>query len=198
MVRLSIAAVVVLSSLGSALAAEPARAKADRGAPPAASKPAPPTGPKSTTAAFGDWVVACAATEVDGTKKSTCAMSQRLRRSNDGGDLALYRLSFGKTEDTLHLAVVVPANVMLGEPARLERDGEKDKAEGLIWRTCAVGGCVAEADLSLTRWRALTEAPKQGVRLTYRNAAAQAVALPMSHTGIDEALAALSRTRAAH
>lgn len=199
MVRLTIvaAAAVSLVSLGSALAAEPAKTKADRGSPPAASKPVPASGPRSTTAAYGDWVVTCVAAEIDGKPKSTCAMTQRLRRSKDGGDLALYRLSLGKTETDLHLAVIVPANVSLVEAARLERDGDKDKAEALGWRTCAVGGCIAEADTTTARWRALVDEPGRTVRLTFRNAAGQPVALPLSLEGIKPALAALSQTRSA-
>ncbi|MCE1237084.1 MAG: invasion associated locus B family protein [Hyphomicrobiales bacterium] len=189
----AIAAVVVacVTLPGATLAAGSETPKSDRGAPPAAPKPVAPIGPKSTTAAFGDWMVACVATDAVGKSGSNCSMTQRLRKNGDGSDLALYSLNLGKTEAEVRFLVVVPANVTLIAPPRLEHLGVKEEARALVWKSCAVGGCVADADLSIEEWRALTRRTSQGLHFTYKDVRGQAVDLPVSLEGVDDAFRAL-------
>lgn len=195
MVR-ALAAVVIAACValpGATQAAGPEIPKSDRGAPPAAPKPVAPIGPKSTTATFGDWVVACVATDGAGKPGSNCSMTQRLRKSGEGSDLALYGLSLGKTEAEVRVLVVVPANVTLIEPPRLAHHDVKEEVRTLVWKSCAVGGCIADVDLPIEGWRALTRRTPQGLHFTYKDVRGQAVDLPVSLEGIDDAFRALTR-----
>lgn len=193
---LAIAAVVVACAAfpQATGAAGPESPKSDRGVPPAAAKPVAPIGPKSTTAAFGDWVVACVAADAGPKAKSNCSMTQRLRKSEDGSDLALYRVTVGATDKEIRLMAIVPANVSLTDPPRLERGAEKEKVQPLVWRTCAVGGCVADVGLAVAAWRTMTARSAEGIHLTYLDSHAKIIRLPISVEGIDAALADVIRT----
>lgn len=184
---------VTVVVVGVAHAAEKGGVKSDRGAPPAAAAaPAPAkalpatatvagAAGEATTTRFGDWAWTCRPATAAAI---SCAGTQLLRRSGDGSDLAQYRLTPTNDAAVLRLSVLVPANARMDSPPRLVRGGDPKDVADLKWIVCTLGGCRAEADVRLPDLEALSRGAPNGTGVTYLDASARTVALPMVTNGL--------------
>ena len=193
MVRWIPLAAAACGVVGAAFAAEKGGGKSDRGSSPAAIVPTPtapakaaPTG-EATTTRFGDWAWVCRPST---SAPPSCEGTQLLRRSGDGSDLAQYRLTPTNDAAVLRLSVLVPANARMDSPPRLVRGGDPKDVAGLKWIVCTLGGCRAEADVRLPELEALSRGTPDGTGVTYLDASARTVALPMVTNGLTDLIKA--------
>lgn len=194
-------AVIALGLVAAALAAIPVvagvRALAQPGkATPAATtppaKPSPvPTEPGSTTASFGDWVLRCQRGGGDRPVR-ICEAAQTMQVQGQAQPIAQIAIGRVSAGEPLQVTAILPPNVALPGSVRVLTD-EKDTAGfELAWRRCLPGGCVADAGMRedvLRRWRGA----KEPGRITFKNAAGQDVAIPLSFRGLPQALDALAK-----
>jgi invasion protein IalB len=165
---------------------------------PAASPQAPVSEePAATTASFGDWVMRCARTGEGDKVIKTCEAAQTIQVQGQSAPIAqmgIGRLSAG---EPLRLTVVLPPNIVLPSSVHVATDEKDDAGVDLAWRRCLPGGCIAEVKLeseTIKSWRARSTPGK----VTYKDAAGRAVAIPFSFRGLAQALDALAKeTRAA-
>ncbi|GLS46275.1 invasion associated locus B family protein [Methylobacterium brachythecii] len=164
-------------------------------APQAAPQPAPrvvPAEPGATTASFGDWVLRCQRGGTAEKPVRVCEVGQTMQVQGQNQPIA--QIAIGRTGATepLQVTVVLPANVAFPSTVRLLAEEKDNNGVELPWRRCLPGACIADAaakDEALKRWRAASEPG----RITFKNAAGQEVAIPLSWRGLPQALDALGR-----
>ena len=145
-----------------------------------------PDSPQQTTATFADWTLRCDRS----AGVPACEIVQTL--ANQGRPVAQIAVGRAARGQSLHLSILVPPSVSLGQPPQLLSGAEKPPLAELAWRRCLPGGCFAEAVLAedaVHHIRARTE-PAQVV---FQDGAGHTVALPFSPHGLPQALDALSK-----
>ncbi|KQO68744.1 hypothetical protein ASF22_19505 [Methylobacterium sp. Leaf87] len=171
----------------------PAGAQTGKAAAPAAPARAVavPTEPGSTTASFGDWVVRC---QRGGGDKPVriCEAAQTMQIQGQPQPIAQIAVGRLGPGEPLQVTAILPPNVALPSSVRVVLDEKDTTGVELAWRRCLPGGCVAEAAARedwLKRWRLAAEPG----RITFKNAAGQEVAIPLSFLGFAQALDALAK-----
>ena len=181
---------LVLAALCSTATAQRSHPQAQAPAPAPAAAPsqdAPSQAePQRTTATFGDWTVRCVRPD---KAAQLCEVTQTLYdKSQPVAQTALGRPARG---EKMRLTVLVPANVTLATPPRLQGE-ETDAPLELTWRRCLRAGCLADATLSedqLRRLRARTATS----RIAFQDGAGRDAAIPFAPRGLTQALDALAK-----
>lgn len=190
MSRVFLTALAILVGSASAAPAQqppPPAAKADKTETPRTI----PSTPSSTTATYGDWVLRCFRIE-DATAGRLCEVVQVLRSQGQSGAVA--QIAFGRVPKGrgLRMTVVLPHDVSFPSVVRvIVGDGEASLFD-LAWRHCLPSGCLADAEVpaaSLERLR--TAGVAAGLVVT--TAAGKAVRLPVSLSGLSQALDAAGK-----
>ncbi|GJD45616.1 hypothetical protein AFCDBAGC_3490 [Methylobacterium cerastii] len=161
---------------------------------PAAQAPKPvavPIEPGSTTASFGDWILRC---QRGGGDKPVriCEAAQTMQVQGQAQPIAQIAIGRVSSGEPLQVTAILPPNVALPSSVRVLTDQKDTAGFELAWRRCLPGGCVAEAGVReevLRRWRGAAEPG----RITFKNAASQDVAIPLSFHGLAQALDALAK-----
>ncbi|HXT68164.1 MAG TPA: invasion associated locus B family protein [Vicinamibacterales bacterium] len=148
------------------------------------------TGPDTTTATYGDWILKCQAVAGKPGQR-TCELVQSIVIQGQTAPIA--QLAFGRIGgETLYLTAVLPSNITLPSVVRVSIDEKDDKAADLPWTRCLQTGCyatLAMTDAILSRWRAQDGAG----RLVFKSGSGQDTILPMSFRGLARALDALGK-----
>lgn len=145
---------------------------------------------QSTTATYEDWTVRCV-TSAGPPPQKLCDMEQVSHLQSKEQPFSLVAIAHPEKGKPVALIVQVPINVWLATGIRIEIGG-KDSSPSTSFVRCAPAGCFAEIGLSddaQKRFRAATEA----VRILYKNAAQQDVAVPVSLQGFGQAFDALAK-----
>lgn len=150
-----------------------------------------PSTPSSTTATYGDWVLRCFRVENAMTGR-LCEVVQVLRSQGQSGPVA--QIAFGRVPKgrDLRMTVVLPHDVSFPSVVRvIVGDGDASLFD-LAWRNCLPAGCLADAEVpaaALDRLRAAGVA----AGLVVTTAAGKAVRLPVSLSGLPQALDAVGK-----
>lgn len=162
--------------------------------PPAADATA---GPERTAAQFGDWTVQCVTVPQGGRR--ICEMAQTIQDQQRQQPVAVVAVGRVAKDQPLKLALRVPVNVLVAQPARLVLEGPAGPANeplSLAFQRCSVQplGCFAEAELrdeALRRLRA-RPADRPG-RIGWREAGGGEASIPVSFRGFAAAWDALQK-----
>lgn len=219
MVRRTLLVVVAVAAsvvVGTSFAAEKTGPKGDRGTPPSppAGAPAPAKATangEATTSRYGDWALTCRPLTPSSTSPAkapatapgnraapvpativACEGTQLLRKSEDGSDLAHYRLTRTDDAGLLRVSILVPANARMDTPLRLVRGGDTKDAMVLRWMVCTLGGCRAEADVRASDLKSFASGAPGGIATVYLDATTRPVTLPLVTNGLAELISALA------
>lgn len=166
-------------------------------APPPAQAPAPaassvPAEPSTTSASFGDWVMRCQRAGSAEKPVRVCEVAQSVQVQGQAqpiAQIAVGRLGAGQP---LQITALLPPNIAFPSSVRVLMDEKDATGIELSWRRCLPGACVAEAVVKedhLRNWRGAAEPG----RISFRNAAGQEIAIPLSFRGLAQALDALAK-----
>jgi invasion protein IalB len=200
-----------ISVLGITSLALPAAAQTKvEPAKPAVAEAAAPSEPTVTTASYGSWVLRCvqllrpapAAADANKTGRDggqACEVVQTVQVQVQGQAQPFAQIAIGRVpgEKELTVTVLVPVNIALPGAIHLSANGktgeeEKGRLE-LLWQRCIAGSCAASAKPDtaiLSVFRTGTEG-----QLRFVDASGQLAAIPLSWKGLDQAMAALDKTR---
>lgn len=161
-------------------------------APAAAPQATPNTarpGPEQTSQVFGDWTHRCLRLRPDQAELS-CEVVFAVQAEAPGPQQITVQLAMGPpdTAGRTRLVVAVPANVTLGTPLRLLRDGVA--IPDIPYDSCLGGFCRGFVELDGARFQRMLDANTDG-RLVYRTSAQQEFALPIYFRGFRDAMSAL-------
>ncbi|MDT7950932.1 MAG: invasion associated locus B family protein [Acetobacteraceae bacterium] len=143
--------------------------------------------PQQTTATFGNWVLRCVH---PASGPQLCEVVQLVQQ--EGRAIAQMAIgSLGK-DKPLRMTVVVQPNVSFAKKPVLAGPGKEREDVSFTWERCLPELCLADADVSeatLQRIRSWS----QPARLSYSDAGGRDVELPLSPTGLPQALDALAK-----
>lgn len=168
----------------------PPPANATRTAPLA---PTAPNGvrpvPEQTSQVFGDWTHRCLRLRPDQAELS-CEVVSAVQAEAPGPQQITVQLAVGPSETAgrTRLVVAVPANVTLGTPLRLARDGVA--TPDIPYDSCLGGFCRGFVDLDEASFQRMLDASADA-RLTYRTSARQDFTVPISFRGFRDAVSAM-------
>ncbi|MBC7165198.1 MAG: invasion associated locus B family protein [Roseovarius sp.] len=191
--RLSLAALLAVSTAAGAQQAEAPASEA-----PTAAAPAPTEAPLDPATGLdtgrdvqeemtpyirethGDWSVRCFPNETEGQEDDMCQMFQLLTESqgNPVAEFSLYRLS-GAGAVVAGATLAVPLGTLLTEEVKLSVDG--GKAKSYAYSYCTMAGCFSRIGLT----QADIDAMKRGIKATIEIVPAQA---PDQRVRIDASL----------
>jgi invasion protein IalB len=194
--------------LALAMLAAPAAAQTPPQQPPPAAKRPPPsvtparpapapgsvaqspleTGPTSTTATYGDWVVRCS----QSGETQICEVAQTIFVQGQQAPIAVVAIGREKKTSPLRMVLQLPLNVNVATRAKIALK-EGDAAIELNFENCVPTGCFAVAqppDDTIRRLRTYTDPG----RISYRDASQRDVAFQFSLRGLSLALDALLKT----
>jgi invasion protein IalB len=182
----------LVASLSVHAANGPAPAAAAASPPPSGAPSAPANAgvadtPQQTTATFGDWVLRC---EHPAGAPALCEVVQTT--TNQGRPVAQVAIGRAAHGQPLHLTILVPPDVSLGQTPQLVSGTDKLPGISLVWRRCLPGGCLADSGLTddgVLHLRSRTTA----AQVTFQDAAGRTVSLPFSPRGLSQALDALAK-----
>lgn len=155
-------------------------------------KPAPvPADPDMTTAAFGDWVLRCVRVKPQETGARLCEVSQSLMI--EGGQGPIAQLAIGRRAEgqPLLLTTALPNNVAFPSLVRLLVQQNDSQPLELAWTRCIPGVCIAQLELDELALERLT-GRNSGGQLSFKDANAADILLPISLRGLAQAIDALS------
>lgn len=146
---------------------------------------------QSTTASYDDWTVRCVMQPGPPAKK-LCHMEQLARLPDKAEPISRVAVAPPANARPLHLVVQLPVNVWIATGVKLQI-GENDVAprSGTFGR-CVPAGCFAAVELGESGLKQFRSATAPG-RITYRNAAQQEVAIPVSFKGFAPAYEAMMK-----
>jgi len=150
--------------------------------------PAQQTGPDTTTATYGDWLLRCRA--ISGGK--SCEVIQNILV--EGKTAPIAQLAFGRLapNQPLYFTAVLPTNVTFPSVVSIAIDEKDAQPTPVPWTRCLQTGCFASlqtTDAILKHWGGQTGAG----RLTFKNGAGQDTTVPFSFKGLGRALDALGK-----
>jgi invasion protein IalB len=202
-----LAAAVLLAASG-AIAQQPL---APRPAPPA-QRPAPPVQrpaplspvqnqtqnqtqsqtqlevPQRTTATYNDWVLQCE-TATTPPAAQVCDMAQVTQVQGRNVPFSRIAVAHPEKDQPIKLIVQVPVNASFGTNVRIQTSDE-DPGIQAPFTNCTPNGCFAEFELKEELLKRLRTATGVG-KVSFADAGAHPVAVPMSFNGFSQALDAL-------
>ncbi len=204
MKKTNVLVAVLLVGAAAGLAARPASARDTKhdAAPSVQAPPQASSGvssePQQTSATFADWVVRCE--RPPGSQRRLCEAAQALIVKGQQGPIA--QIAFGHapegktvmTDASLTLAVLLPVNIAFDKPPKLSGSDESQTVP-LTFRRCVPGGCLTEGKLTAEFMKDLRGPQKTG-HLTFTDAAERTLTLPISLSGLGQALDDLARESA--
>ena len=146
--------------------------------------------PKSTTAAFGDWVLRCNRVEIENQTQRICEVAQTITIQGQQAPVAELAIGRVKKTDPLRVTVALPVNVTFPSAPQIGLEGHP--VQELSWKRCLPSGCFADAapkDEVFRAWRAA----KTNGRIETKDAFGRNVVLTISFRGLAQALDALSK-----
>jgi invasion protein IalB len=159
------------------------------GAPkPQAVTPAPQS--QITTTSFGDWDLRCQ--RINESVPPSCEISLTIQQKDQPAPIAKIALGRPIASQGVHLLVLLPNNVSFPSTVQIKSDDKDIWGIDIPWQRCVPGACFAETtlkDSDMVRWRVLDGAGK----ITFRDAAANEVAISFSFHGLSQALEALGQ-----
>jgi invasion protein IalB len=161
-----------------------------------ANKPAPPAknavvDQNAKTPTYGDWQIHCS-TPTQPKAQRSCEAVQQVFAKNQAQPFA--QIAFGKpaSNEPLLVTVVLPVNVVFSNNVKIFNAENDAHPADLSWRRCVPVGCFANFALNeetLKRWKASDTSGK----ITFKNAAGQEIAIPISFKGLGQALDAMAK-----
>lgn len=189
-----------------------AQTKADPAKPDLAKsepvKAAVPPEPAVTTASYGSWVLRCvqvtepAQTATDASKSGrasiqTCEVIQSVQVQGQSQPIAQVAIGRLPGDKDLILTALVPVNIALPGGIHLSGNGKTGAEEKggleLSWQRCMSGACIATAKPETTVLGVLRR--EEAGQIRFVDASGNTIAIPLSWTGLDQALAALDKVR---
>ena len=164
------------ASIGAALLAATATTATHAQAPSVSTKQGTPTSaaePARTTATYGDWVLTCTRTGDGATALRNCEIIQTLVQQGKPQPIAIY----------------------LAKAPQVTMADANSRVLQLTWRRCLPRGCFADLSLNTDMHKTLRSATEPA-RLTFQNAGYRDVTLPVSLSGLPQALDALAKETA--
>jgi invasion protein IalB len=146
--------------------------------------------PQRTTATYADWVVQCE-TRPGPPSEKACNMVQATQMQGKNQLFSRVAIDHPVKGQPVKLVIQVPVNVSISPNVRIQT-GDADPGYAVPFARCLPVGCLAGFDLKddmLKKFRAATGAGK----LSYRDAAAHEVAIPLSFNGFNQAFDALAK-----
>lgn len=188
--RVTFAALFVSASVVPAQTPGPTQKKAPGAAAKATEAPVP-ADPQVTSASYGDWLLVCQKLQAPPGK--VCEISHAVQVQGQPGPITKLAVAKDKADGRWRLTVVLPTNVSLQKPPRVNAD-EKETAGGVdaAWVRCLPGACFASTVLTEDALKSWHAASARG-RITFRDGLDQEVALPFSMRGFSQALDALTK-----
>jgi len=172
---------------------QPPRPPAPR--PPApAQAPAPAQGqtesPQRTTATYNDWILQCETTAAT-PPAEICEIAQVTQVQ--GRNVPFSRIGVARPEkgQPVRLIVQVPVNVLFATTVRIQTSDE-DPGIQAPFKNCTPNGCFAEFELKDDMLKKLRAASTVG-KLSFADAGAHPVSVPISFNGFDPAFDALMK-----
>ncbi|MFT8674960.1 MAG: invasion associated locus B family protein [Acetobacter sp.] len=142
-----------------------------------------PNGVSALTETYQAWKVMCGA----GTKGETCVVSQQVSDSKSHKNVMTIQFhSMGKTTAGV---VVLPLGVRLADGVIIRVDG-KTLGKPFMFETCIPAGCLAPLTLDEAALGALQSSKK--AEFSFSAATGQHVALPITVSGLDQAMARMT------
>ena len=152
----------------------------------------PNASPERTTATYDDWVVECV-TIPGPPQQRVCDMAQVTQAQVQGRSAPFSRVAVAHPEKgkPVRLVVQVPTNASFGTQVHLQTS---DSDPGLMapFARCLPSGCFADFDLKDDALKKLRAATGTG-KMTFADAGAHDVSVPVSFKGFDQAFEALSK-----
>jgi invasion protein IalB len=143
--------------------------------------------PKSTTAAYGDWVLRCQKAEA----LRVCEVVQSLALQGQTAPIAQIAVGHPAPNEKLRLTIVLPHNIAFSSTPRLAAN-QTEPGVALTWRRCLPMGCFADAPADDDLVKRLRGSTEKG-RLIFNEASGREIVLPLSLTGLAQALDALPK-----
>jgi invasion protein IalB len=202
-----LASLVVLASVGTAAAQQPApkpappKPAAQHQAPAApaptpqaqAAPPAAPAAvdqnPQRTTASYGDWVVRCESVAGPPPQKN-CDMEQLAQVQGQANPISRVAIPLPAKGEAPKLFVQLPINVSFMAPLKITA-GEKDAGITAPFRRCVPAGCFVEIELKDDLQKKFRAAATEPGKILFKDAADRDVAIPLSFKGFAQAFEAL-------
>jgi invasion protein IalB len=172
----------------SGAAAQTAEKSANKPAQPVANGAASQNAKPPT---YGDWQLHCS-TPTQPKAQRSCEAVQQVFAKNQAQPFA--QIAFGKpsANEPLLVTVVLPVNVVFSNNVKIFNVENDAHPADLSWRRCVPVGCFANFalnDETLKRWKASDTSGK----ITFKNAAGQEVAIPISFKGLGQALDVMAK-----
>lgn len=177
-------------------------------AKPETSKVAVPSQPTVTTASYGSWILRCvqlapqATAGADAGKSAragaqSCEVMQSVQVQGQSQPIAQVAMGRVPGDKDLILTALVPANIALPGGIHLSGNGKTGVEEkgglDLSWQRCIGGACMATAKPDAAVISVLRE--EEAGQIRFVDASGQTIGIPVSWTGLDQALAALDTAR---
>ena len=186
------------ASIGAALLAATATTAAHAQAPSVSTKQGSPTSaaePARTTATYGDWVLTCTRTGDGATALRNCEIIQTLVQQGKPQPIAQIALGSLNSSSPIILIAVLPVAISLAKAPQVTTADANSRVLQLTWRRCLPRGCFADVSLNTDMLKTLRSATEPA-RLTFQNAGDRDVTLPVSLSGLTQALDALAKETA--
>lgn len=202
------AVVVIASLLASTVVAHAQSTKAPPQPAPGASAQAPaaagpsaqaapstpaavPAEPRSTSAVFGDWVMACQRIE-GSTPPKVCEATHSVQIQGQPGPILQVAIAKGAKPNERRVTIVVPTNISIAAAPRMAAQDKDPQPLQLAWATCVPGGCFANATLADDAVKRMRDASSPG-SVTVTDASGRNVVIQVSYRGLAQALDALAK-----
>jgi invasion protein IalB len=143
-----------------------------------------------TSATYDDWVLQCD-TQAGPPPQKVCEISQVTQVQGKGTPFSRVVVQHPVKGKLTKLVIQLPVNVSLATSVRIQTS-DADPGVMAPYVRCVPAGCFAELDIRddvLKRLRAITGSGK----FTFKDAAGQDIAIPLSFKGFDPALDALAK-----
>lgn len=146
--------------------------------------------PERTTASFGDWVLRCEGIATQ--TKRACEVAHMITMQGQNSPVAQVAIGKQAPNEGVRLTIVLPPNIAITAKPHVTMTRTGAAPIELVWQRCLPGACFASLPVSnalISDFGAQTEPG----RISFKNAADQEVALPLSFRGLSQAMAALTK-----
>lgn len=161
---------------------------------PAATAPAAsqvPAEPRSTSAAFGDWILVCQRIE-GATPPKVCEATHSVQIQGQPGPVLQVAIAKGAKPNERRVTIVVPTNISIGTAPRLATQDKDPQPLQLAWATCVPGGCFANANIADDVMKRMRDNTSPG-SVSVTDAGGRNVMIQVSFRGLAQALDALAK-----
>jgi invasion protein IalB len=151
---------------------------------------APAVAQQSTTATYQDWVLQCAEKAGPPLEK-VCAIEQITQVQ--GKNVPFSRVAIERPEKghPVKLVVQVPINILIAASVRLQQDNN-DPGTTVPFDRCLPVGCFADFDIKDDVLKKFSASDGLG-KITFKDATAHDVTIPLSFKGFRQAFEALNK-----